>query len=312
MIKFYYLSNSDLKYRKFGGVRLLAAIALPIILSSVMTIFMVHRGFDPLGFKNLRMSGITRENSALKTKLASLNMKLDGLQNYMENFEIGDSLMRISENMPPISSDVRRASIGGVEMNSDYGVSPTSNKLISAAAQTLDALSREAKLQEESDSDILKKHKTNQMLFAHIPAIDPIRAGIVTDGFGMRYHPILHVRLMHEGIDIEAPRGTAVHATGDGVVSYVGRRGGYGNVVEIDHGFGYVTLYGHLEKSLVREGEKVKRGDVIALSGSSGLSTGPHLHYGITKNGIFVDPSEYYFQGSQYDAPTLYGILPPK
>ncbi len=312
MIKLYYLSNSDLKYRRFGGLRLLSAIAFPIILSSVMTIFIAKLGFDPLGLESLRTSGVTRENSALKTKLASLNVKLDGLQNYMENFETGDSLIRISENMPPISSDVRKASIGGVEMSSDYGVSPTSNRLISAATQTLDALSREAKLQEESYSDILNKHKTNQMLFAHIPAIDPIRDGVVTDGFGMRFHPILHMRLMHEGIDIETPRGTPVHSTGDGVVSYAGRRGGYGNVVEIDHGFGYVTLYGHLEKSLVKEGEKVKRGDIIALSGSSGLSTGPHLHYGITKNGIFVDPSEYYFQGSQYDAPKLYGLLPHK
>ncbi len=312
MIKLYYLSKSDLKYRRFGGVRLLAAIAFPIILSSVATMFMVHPGFDPLGLEALRTSSIRQENSALKTNLASLNVKLDGLQNYMQEFAAGDSLIRISESMRPISSDVRKASIGGVEMNSDYGVSPTSNKLISSAAQTLDALNREARLQEESYSDILKKHKTNQTLYAHIPAIDPIRSGIVTDGFGMRFHPILHIRLMHEGIDIETPRGTPVHATGDGVVSYVGRRGGYGNVVEIDHGFGYTTLFGHLEKSLVKEGEKVKRGEVIALSGSTGLSTGPHLHYGITKNGVFVDPSEYYFQGSQYDNPKLYGILPNK
>ncbi len=312
MIKLYYLSNSDLKYRKFRGIRLLAATAFPIILSSAMTIYMAHLGFDPLGLENLRTSGVTRENSVLKTKLASLNLELDSLQDYMDNFEASDSLLRISEDMPPISSDVRKASIGGVEMNSDYGVSPTSNKLISSASQKLNSLSREANLQEESYFDIFRKHKTNQELFTHIPAIDPIRDGIITDGFGMRIHPILRVRLMHEGIDIETPRGTPVHATGDGVVSYVGRRGGYGNVVEIDHGFGYATLYGHIAKSLVREGEKVKRGEVIALSGNTGLSTGPHLHYGVMKNGVFVDPSEYFFQGSQYDAPKLYGMLPHK
>ena len=158
----------------------------------------------------------------------------------------------------------------------------------------------------------MQKYKTNQRLFRHIPAIEPIRGGIISDGFGMRFHPILRMMLMHEGIDIEAPVGTPVHVTGNGVVTYVGRRGGYGNVVEVDNGFGYSTLYAHLSHFLVKEGQKVKRGEVIALSGDTGLSTGPHLHYGVMKDGVFVNPADYFFKGHQYESNKLYNVLARK
>lgn len=312
MPRLYFLSHSDLKYRALGRGRLLTAIVLLMVLSSAMTIVMVRLGFDLFGLPGLRAASISQENSVLKARLASLNGKLKGLQNYMERLENSDDLLTTSVGLPHISPDVRNVSIGGAEENTDYGVTPTANKLISDATRTLDVLNREAKLQEDSYSDILRKYNSNQRLFAHTPAINPIRGGIVTDGFGMRFHPILRMRLMHEGIDIDAHLGTPVHITGDGVVSYVGRRGGYGNVVEIDHGFGYMTLYAHLERSLVREGDNVKRGQVIALSGGSGLTTGPHLYYGVEKDNVFVDPSGYFFEGPQFNSLELYGKLPRK
>lgn len=312
LIKLFYLSDSDLRYKAFGKKRLLAVIALPVLLSSAITIFLVHLGFDPYGLESLQSSAASKQNTALKTKLVSVNEKLHDFQNYMADFEKSDGLLRICVELPPISSDVRKAPIGGVEENEDYGVSAASNKLIFEATQTLDVLNREAKLEEESYSDILRSYKANQSLYAHIPAIDPIRDGTINDGFGMRFHPILHIRLMHEGIDIKAMPDTPVHVTGDGVVSYVGRRGSYGNVVEVNHGFGYTTLYAHLQKSIVVVGQKVKRGQVIALSGDTGLSTGPHLHYGVTKNGVYVNPSSYYFQETQFDDPKLYGLTSRK
>ncbi|MBN1300266.1 MAG: M23 family metallopeptidase [Melioribacteraceae bacterium] len=112
----------------------------------------------------------------------------------------------------------------------------------------------------------------------------------------MRYHPILKIRRMHYGIDILANRGTEVYAPGAGVVEFVGRKGGHGNTVIINHGFGYKTLYAHLSKFKVKKGQSVKRGDLIALSGSSGsLATGPHLHYEVTHNGIALDPRNFIF-----------------
>jgi murein DD-endopeptidase MepM/ murein hydrolase activator NlpD len=258
-------------------------------------------GLDVFGLKSLRADSMSRENSVLKAQLASLNRKLDAFQNVMKALGQSDEQLRTSVNLPPIPDDMRKAAVGGVEVNRDYDVSADPNELIGNATNTLDALERESKLQRESYVDIMNKYQNNQKLFAHIPAIDPIHDGIITDGFGMRYHPILRIRLMHEGIDLVADLGTNVYATGDGTVSYVGPRGGYGTVVEINHGFGYTTLYGHLSKPLVREGQKVRRGQVIALTGDSGLSTGPHLHYEVLKNGVHVDPTAYFFTGREYD-----------
>ncbi len=306
MFKIYRFSNSDLKYETIGRTKLLAMIATPIILSCAITIYMMQIGLDPFGFENLRISSSSRENSQLKAQLASLNGKLNNNKNYMESLGRSDVLLRTSVSLPSISTEARKASIGGAEANTDYGVSPTANSLISSAAQTLDLLNRMAKLQEDSYADILNKSKTNQRVFAHMPAIDPIRGGSIKDGFGMRFHPILHMRMIHEGIDIDAPAGTRVYATGDGVVSYVGRRGGYGNVVEIDNGFGYTILFAHLRKQLVFDGQKIKRGQVIGLVGQTGLATGPHLHYGVMKNGVFVDPEFYFFSGREYNVDGLY------
>jgi murein DD-endopeptidase MepM/ murein hydrolase activator NlpD len=102
----------------------------------------------------------------------------------------------------------------------------------------------------------------------------------------MRRHPILKIVRMHEGVDIITDTGTSVFASGRGKVDFVGRRGGYGLTVEINHGFGYRTVYAHLSKTLVKSGQTIDRGHLIALSGNSGLSTGPHLHYEVHHNGI--------------------------
>ncbi|GBD91038.1 murein DD-endopeptidase MepM [bacterium BMS3Abin04] len=125
------------------------------------------------------------------------------------------------------------------------------------------------------------------------------------DRFGMRMHPILHIRRMHNGLDIIANIGTKVYAPGAGKVSFVGRKNGYGKVVEIDHGFGYVTLYAHLSKQFVKRGQRVKRGDLIALSGNSGrLTTGPHLHYEVRHDGIPLNPRNF-----MYDDIKLFDIV---
>ncbi|AGB42209.1 metalloendopeptidase-like membrane protein [Halobacteroides halobius DSM 5150] len=117
--------------------------------------------------------------------------------------------------------------------------------------------------------------------------------GRITSEFGIRYHPILERRAMHEGIDIAIWYGTRLIATGEGVVEHAGWYGGYGNAVIIDHGYGYKTLYTHAKRLLVSEGERVERGEAVALSGSTGRSTGPHTHYEIIYNGKSVDPFDY-------------------
>jgi len=115
-------------------------------------------------------------------------------------------------------------------------------------------------------------------------------------------HPILHKKRMHAGIDILANWRTPVHVTGNGKVQFVGYRGGYGLCVQVDHGFGYTTLYAHLSKALVRKGQTLKRGELIAKTGNSGLSTGPHLHYEIRHNGKALNPSRFFFDDINYFA----------
>ncbi len=308
----YYYSKSDLKYKAIGGVGLSFALASLVLLSSLLTMISGFFGVDLFGLKNLRAESMARENSVLEAQLASLNRRLSEFQLTMKDLAKSDGQLRTAVNLPAVPVDVRKVAVGGASENTDFGLSSEADKMLATAAETLDKLGRETTLQEKSYAEILLKFKDNRQLFAHIPAIDPIRGGIISDGFGMRYHPILHMKLMHEGIDLVADVGTPVHATGAGVVSYVGQRGGYGNVVEIDHGFGYSTVYGHLEKALVREGQSVKRGQVIALSGDSGLSTGPHLHYEVIKNGVHVNPVAYFFNGREYNEAAFYSELADK
>jgi len=295
MSTIHYYSKSELCYKEVKLPILSIVIASLMLFASFLTMAFAYLGIDPLGIANVHSSSIAKENSVLKAHLASLNRQLESFQASMNSLVRSDGQLRTAVNLPPIPADVRKVAVGGTEMNADFGTSDNANELISGATATLDLLYRRAKLQEQSYADILKQCETNRELFAHIPAIDPLRNGIETDGFGMRMHPILHIRIMHQGLDFVANVGTDVYATGDGVVSYVGKRGGYGNVVEIDHGFGYSTLYGHLSKPLVADGQRVRRGQVIALSGNTGLSTAPHLHYEVRRNGVHVDPGEYFF-----------------
>jgi murein DD-endopeptidase MepM/ murein hydrolase activator NlpD len=140
--------------------------------------------------------------------------------------------------------------------------------------------------------------KTQEIRMENIPAIQPVMNKDLTrvaSGYGVRIDPVYHVRRMHTGMDFTAPIGTDIYATGNGTVTFVGWKQGYGNTVVIDHGFGYSTLYAHLYKSLVRVGHKVKRGDVIALVGNSGKSTGPHLHYEVRLQNHPIDPRNFYF-----------------
>ena len=136
-------------------------------------------------------------------------------------------------------------------------------------------------------------------MLASIPAIQPVsnkKLKYIGSGFGMRIDPIYKVPRMHEGIDFNAPIGTPIYATGNGVVSLVDYDGrGYGNHVIITHGFGYQTLYGHMSRVKVRIGQKVNRGDIIGYVGNTGKSTGPHCHYEVIKNGKKINPINFFF-----------------
>ncbi|MEZ5536982.1 MAG: M23 family metallopeptidase [Thiolinea sp.] len=131
------------------------------------------------------------------------------------------------------------------------------------------------------------------------PSYAPVKKGYISSPFGQRRDPFNGRSRMHGGIDFAGPRGTEIHSVAGGVVSFVGRKGGYGNVVEVDHGDELISRYAHLNKALVEKGAVVSKADRIALMGSTGRSTGPHLHLEILKKGERVDPQAYLKQGGE-------------
>ncbi len=243
-----------------------------------------------------RVQSLRKENKQIKKQYTqlletfeNLETRIDSLANYSNN-------LRIAANLDPLSDDERNVGTGGSEFKSVINASSGKmNRVVSSINNFVDKISAKVNFEKNNYNEIDEKLKLNEKLFTAIPAIKPVE-GIYGDSFGMRLHPILKIRKMHNGLDFVIETGTPIYAPGAGKVSYAGRRGGYGNTVEIDHGFGYKTLFGHLSEIKVRKGQKIHRGDVIALSGNSGkFSTGPHLHYEVRHNGVALNPRNFIY-----------------
>ena len=159
----------------------------------------------------------------------------------------------------------------------------------------LESLTKEAASQEKILSELSQVAEQRSSRWASTPSIWPVK-GWVTSGFGPRISPFTEKPAWHDGLDIGAAQNAPVQAPAQGRVTSVGFDPKLGNLVRLDHGFGIETVYGHLAKSLVKEGQRVKRGDVVGLVGSSGLATGPHLHYMVKVNGQALDPNKYIFE----------------
>ena len=160
----------------------------------------------------------------------------------------------------------------------------TTEELLASTEKMIEQMIQQIDLENESapEKGELTENPNPTTFFSSIPNIKPV-AGSITSNFGMRLHPIYHVPLFHAGIDFSVPEGSKVHSTGDGIIAFSGYDKGFGQKITINHGYGYKTIYAHLSKSLVRQGQNVKRGDIIALSGNTGLSTGSHMHYEVHK-----------------------------
>jgi murein DD-endopeptidase MepM/ murein hydrolase activator NlpD len=172
------------------------------------------------------------------------------------------------------------------------------SELMQNLTNQLNNLSLRIVYQDKSYKTIENLVKNKEKLLLAIPAIQPVVNKDLTkqlSGFGMRLHPILKIYRPHNGVDFTAPTGVPIYATADGVVSKAENGGGYGNHIVINHGYGYETFYAHMSKMKARVGEKIKRGEVIGYVGSTGLSSGPHCHYEVHRNGQPVDPIYYFY-----------------
>ena len=249
-------------------------------------------------FPSPREASLMQYNKNLTAEMEVLSKQVDQMQIVLSDLsQRDDNLYRAILGAEPIPMSVR---LGATQQISYYDslARMTNTQLAADLQRKVDVLEKELYVQARSYEEIVDLEKKQETRMENIPAIQPVLnkdLKRMASGYGWRVDPVYHVRRFHEGMDFTAPVGTDIFATGNGIVTYAGWRQGYGETIEIDHGFNYATRYAHCSKLMVRVGQKVKRGDVIALVGNTGKSTGPHLHYEVHQNGHPVDPRNYYF-----------------
>ncbi len=231
------------------------------------------------------------ENDQLAMEIEQFDNEIEKLENDLEILHEKDKkVYRTILKADPLEDEWADGGIGGAVKRKDLD-----NENLEATRKRLERIQTRVKIQQGSYKALVETMKGKEDELMHMPSIRPIATDLIS-GFGYRLHPILHVKKMHTGLDFRAPVGTPVYATADGKVEHSGRRGnGYGIHINIDHGYGYASKYAHLSRSLVAEGQKIQRGDLIGYSGNTGLSKGPHLHYEISKNGKKIDPVDFFY-----------------
>ena len=258
-----------------------------------------------------------RELEYMKLKYEILNDRLDDLEVLMTDMEQRDNnLYRVMFEADPIPSQVRRSGFSDADRYADlYGY--MNSDLVVSAARKLDVIASQLYNQSVSYDSLFVMARNKADMLAHIPAIFPLKeteVKYISSYFGYRPDPIYKIEKFHSGMEFTAALGTEAYATGDGVVFDVERNDwGYGNVVILDHGYGYKTRYAHLLKPAVRKGQKVKRGQLIGYIGATGKATGVHLHYEVLKNDEQIDPINFFYQDltpDEYDLILEQSTLP--
>ncbi len=237
-----------------------------------------------------------------------IDKRIDVLSNVLKDLnDRDDNIYRVIFEAEPLPSKLRQMQIDRAKIYDDLK-NLSESEILTKTLAKLEKLEKETYVQSKSYDELMRMLENKEEMLACIPAIQPVsnkELKRIASGFGMRIDPVYKTLKMHTGLDFTAEIGTPVHATGDGIVEIAGpQNDGYGNKVVINHGWGYETLYGHNSKVLVHAGEKIKRGQIIALVGSTGKSTGPHCHYEVWKNGTKIDPVNYFFNDispQQYD-----------
>jgi murein DD-endopeptidase MepM/ murein hydrolase activator NlpD len=250
------------------------------------------------GFARIEARQLRAENRALESELARFDGRMQELEGALDQVAANDANFRSIAGLEVIDPEVLQAGVGGPGLGSPessplWAVGSATAKSTFAAAYDLSALERRARLLSESLEEATDSVLAHRSLLESTPSILPT-AGWLSSRFSQaRMHPI-HNRLMpHEGVDISAPTNTPIFAAAKGRVLRAGWIVGYGLAVEIDHGYGFSTLYGHASALIAQPGEEVLRGELIARVGSTGISTSSHLHYEVRVNGIPEDPTTY-------------------
>jgi murein DD-endopeptidase MepM/ murein hydrolase activator NlpD len=297
-IKYYYNTNT-LRYEKLETplrvklLRIFGFIAAAFVTAALISFF----AFQFIGSPKEKI--LQQQNTALKNSYADLSDELSSIEKQMKELEKRDNAVyRAIFEASPIPDSARakelenKLEVASVEKMKD-------NQVVTSIKNILSNLNTRIQSQDKSYDQIEELVKNKEQLLSHTPAIQPVSnkdLNRIASGFGSRIDPVYKTIKFHYGLDFAAPQGTPIYATADGVVTTAGNTGnGYGNYVVINHGYGYETLYGHMVRVKARNGQGVKRGEVIGWVGSTGKSTGPHCHYEVQKYGEKIDPIYFFY-----------------
>jgi len=295
----YYYDTKTLSYKRIelSGLNKLKRLFYFLTISAFTGLIMIiifFQFFDSPKEKRLNreIDLLTTQYEIVGDQLNQVELVLDDVQNR------DDNIYRVIFEADPIPKSIRKAGYGGVNRYENLK-GFNNSELIINTSKKVNQLSKQLYIQSKSFDDIIELAKNKSDMLSALPAIQPVsnkNLSRMASGYGYRIHPIYKTRKLHTGMDFSAKTGTPIYATGDGKISKVRRsRRGYGNHVIIDHGYGYKTLYAHMNKYSVKKGQKVKRGEVIGYVGSTGTSVAPHLHYEVHKDGRKINPVNFYF-----------------
>ncbi len=246
----------------------------------------------------VKLKHVKENNARLVSLLNTLQTRIDTLDNHIRYLQNQDEAIRAYAGLREVDEDVKNLGIGGTRYDKtselDYLV-PDEQAKVSSLLFDVDQIARKVKLQRLISEELYQSIKINSEEIASTPSIIPVNSGYLTDGFGWRRDPFNRQRRFHYGQDISSRRGTPVYAAADGVVRYAKRRGGFGLVIALDHGYGYETLYAHLSTMEVEAGQRIQRGQKIGEVGNTGRSTAPHLHYEVHVDNMPMNPRNYFF-----------------
>lgn len=297
-IKYYYNTNT-LRYEKLETplrvklLRIFGFVAAAFVTAALIS----YVAFQFIGSPKEKI--LERQYRTLLNKYEVLNDQLESVQLQMAELEKRDNnVYRSIFEANPIPDSARARELE-IQQEIAMVARMQGHEMVNSIISSLNNISSRIKAQQASYVEIDKLVDNKEAMLAHTPAIQPVSNKDLTrvaSGFGYRIDPIYKTTKMHAGIDFTAPQGTPVYATADGRVTTAGNTGnGYGNHVIINHGYGYETLYGHMVRVKARNGQQVKRGEVVGWVGSTGKSTGPHLHYEVHKNNTKIDPVYFFY-----------------
>ncbi len=271
-------------------------VALIYSVASVVMVMLLANVFLTADFFSDQVSDqeldkLRVENRQLAEKYDQLRWDIAEVSDRYDQLVEKEIAIRTIFDLPEISVDERQLGIGGPGGKSVGSMSMAEKSSVQTEVE-VDRLLRLSAFELEKYGEVSDELTTLKDRLAHTPSIWPTK-GWLQDGFGYRQDPFTGYKTYHRGLDIAYPSGTPVAVTADGKVTSVGKMGNMGNMITVDHGYGFVTRYGHLSKFEVKRGQRVKRGDLIGLMGRTGRVTGPHLHYEVWRNGKALNPRDY-------------------